>query len=201
MGHVYTPAEDSYLLAKHVKRLVRGDVLDMGSGSGLQTAIAAEKEEVKHVLAVDINPIALEEARRRVRASGLSEKVDFRLSDLFEEVDGTYDWILFNPPYLPSDGEVDELSWAGGRAGRELIHRFLSGAPEHLKKSGSMLLIYSNRTALDPSNYGGYEWTIIDEEDLFFEKLYCALVRLAHFQSDAKASEEAGREGKVGYNS
>ena len=59
MGEVYRPAEDSHLLSKHVNRLVHGEVLDMGTGSGIQAITAALKQEVESVVAVDINPKAL----------------------------------------------------------------------------------------------------------------------------------------------
>ena len=59
MEEVYKPGEDSYLLQRHVERLVFGNVLDMGTGSGIQAVTAAIKQEVSKVLAVDINPVAL----------------------------------------------------------------------------------------------------------------------------------------------
>lgn len=195
MGCTYTSAEDSFLLAKHVMRLVYGDVLDMGTGSGIQAVVAAEKPEVNHVLAVDIDKKALDEAYRRIKSAGVLEKTDLLLSNLFEEVEGKFDWILFNPPYLPSEGDIDRLSWTGGCTGGEVIHRFLLDAPGYLKKSGGILLIYSSRTALEPSRYDSYNWTMIDEEDLFFEKLYCALLRLTHLKSNAKASDKASGKG------
>ncbi len=72
MKDVYRPAEDSYLLAKHVESTVSGNVLDMGTGSGIQAVTAAMKPEVESVLAVDINPEALREAERRAESEGIS---------------------------------------------------------------------------------------------------------------------------------
>ncbi|MBS3177021.1 methyltransferase [Candidatus Woesearchaeota archaeon] len=51
---MYEPQEDSFLLQKAVKREAFGKVLDIGAGSGIQAITAAEKIEVKSVLAVDI---------------------------------------------------------------------------------------------------------------------------------------------------
>ena len=171
MEDVYHPAEDSYLLAKHVESLVSGDVLDMGTGSGIQAVTAALKQDVASVLAVDITPEALREAEKRADNAGVSGKISFLLSDLFDEVNGRYNWIIFNSPYLPSEGAADEHAWAGGA---ELIERFLAGALDHLEPEGSILLIYSN---LSEPDMDGYEVDLLEEMELFFEKLFC--VRLS----------------------
>ena len=171
MEDVYRPAEDSYLLAKHVELLVAGSVLDMGTGSGIQAVSAAMKPSVESVMAVDINPAALEEAKKRAEREGVSGKLTFVISDLFHEVNGRFDWIIFNSPYLPSEGEADERAWAGGA---QLIERFLTEARDHLEPGGSILLIYSS---LSEPDMRGYKVKLLEEIGQFFEKLFC--VRLS----------------------
>ena len=171
MEDVYRPAEDSYLLAKYVELLVSRTVLDMGTGSGIQAVTAAKKHAVESVLAVDINPAALGEAKKRAEGEGVSGKLTFVISDLFHEVKGKFDWIIFNSPYLPSEGVADEHAWAGGA---KLIERFLTGAQDHLEPGGSILLIYSSLSEPDLS---GFDVDLLEEIGLFFEKLYC--VRLS----------------------
>jgi len=171
MEGVYRPAEDSYLLAKYVESLVSGTVLDMGTGSGIQAVTAAMKPAVESVLAVDINPAALKEAEKRADDRGVSKKLSFLRSDLFHEIKGRYDWIIFNAPYLPSEGDADEHAWAGGAG---LIERFLTKARDHLEPGGSILLIYSS---LSKPDLNGYKFELLEEIGLFFEKLYC--VRLS----------------------
>jgi release factor glutamine methyltransferase len=167
MEDVYRPAEDSYLLAKYVESLVSGKILDMGTGSGVQAVTAVKKPDVDSVLAVDINPEALKEAEKHADGAGVSGKLSFLLSDLFDEVEGRYDWIIFNSPYLPSEGDADEYAWAGGA---DLIERFLTEARTHLDPGGSILLIYSSLSEPDLS---GYTVELLEEIGLFFEKLYC----------------------------
>ncbi len=174
MDSVYSPGEDSYLLQEHVERLVFGDVLDMGTGSGIQAVIAASKADVTHVIAADINPHALEAARKRAEKAGVLDKVTLVQSDLFDGVEVRFDWILFNPPYLPAEGGLEDPAWSGGMRGAEVIERFLSVARDHLKPEGKILLIYSSETGLE-GDYG-YEWRILGEKKLFFETLYCALL-------------------------
>lgn len=172
MEDVYRPGEDSYLLASHVRMLVSGEVLDMGTGSGIQAVEAAAKQEVSRVVAVDVNPAAVEATKMRAESAGVASKMEFVTSDLFENVEGVYDWMVFNPPYLPGEGKADEASWAGGETGAETVRRFLRDARGHLKKNGTILIVYSDHTGLTASDFNGYEVEKLDEKSLFFETLF-----------------------------
>lgn len=177
MEEVYKPGEDSYLLQRYVEKLVTGRVLDMGTGSGIQAVSAAKKDDVSRVLAVDVNPAALIAAEKRAVFHRVQSKIDFILSDLFDSIEGVYDWILFNTPYLPSEGAVSEASWAGGETGGEIIRKFLEDAPEYLIDNGSILMIYSSNSSLSDGDFSGYQYELLEEMGLFFEKIYC--VRLS----------------------
>jgi len=180
---VYRPAEDSYLLQRHVEKEAHGVVLDMGTGSGIQAITAAQKPEVTRVLAVDVNPQALEEAQRNGALAGVSGKIEFRLGDLFHAVgDERFDFILFNPPYLPTHPEEsrDEASraWDGGPKGGEVIRRFLGEARNHLRQGGRILLILSTLTGITLEEVAkDYEVEVLEEEPLFFEKIMCVSLR------------------------
>ncbi len=165
---IYTPAEDSYLLLKHVKEYAEGKtVLDMGTGSGV-LAEEAKKWAVS-VLAVDCN----EEAVAVVKAKGIR----VLYSDLFSRVGEKFDVVFFNPPYLPYDEQEDEdtrLMTTGGKRGSELLERFLKEAKEYLNPSGKVVILFSSLTPdleviLRKYNY---KFKKIDECDLFFEKLF-----------------------------
>lgn len=179
MDHVYKPAEDSLLLMRHVEERVGGSVLDMGTGSGIQAVAAASKDEVYRVVAVDIDPAAIEDARRRAVDASVSGKIEFRVGDLFEGLGGErFDWIVFNPPYLPSEGGADEASWSGGRTGSEVIARFLSEAAAHLKPGGTILLVYSSLTGVNLERWrDSYCVEVLEELPFFFERLFCVLLR------------------------
>ena len=178
MGPIYSPAEDSYLLQRHVERLVEGTVLDMGTGSGIQAVAAAKKPEVSCVVAVDIDPAAVEVARRRAEDARVSQKMCFIVSDLFANVQGRFDWMIFNPPYLPSEADIEDETWDGGETGRETTVRFLEGAKEHLAPGGSILLIYSSEAVIDAGPLG-YKVEILEEKRLFFETIYCTRLTLS----------------------
>lgn len=173
MDSVYQPHDDSYLLADAVDELVYGKVLDMGTGSGIQAVTAALKNDVCEVTAVDINHDALRRADKRARSKGIRHKIKFIWSDLFNNISDKFDWIIFNPPYLPSEGAADEMSWAGGEKGFEVIDRFLSEAKRYLKENGGILMVYSSQTNLELDKYD-YKVEIIRKKKLFFEELFVA---------------------------
>lgn len=179
MAEVYGPAEDSMFLLRNIERRVYGSVLDMGTGSGILAITAARETRVTRVVAVDIDPEAVELARKRAKEQGVSERIEFKVGDLFEGLEGElFDWILFNPPYLPSEGAVDEASWSGGESGMEVIEKFLREAISHLMPTGAILMVYSSQTGLDiEAVKRDYVVEFLEDFPLFFEVLYCVLLR------------------------
>ena len=150
---VYEPAEDTFLFAENLHVQEGAWVLDVGTGSGVLAVVAAKKGGV--VVAVDINPYAIRCAKKNSELNGVSGKIDFVQASLFMALnsDVAFDLILFNAPYLPSDeGESDTWmgrAWAGGVNGREVVDRFISEVPAHLKPSGRVLLMQSTLTGVE----------------------------------------------------
>ena len=176
MEGVYRPAEDTLLLLRHAEERVEGSVLEVGTGSGVIAVAMALKPDVSRVVATDINPAAIEAAAGRAREAGVAERIEFKVCDLFEGVEGRFDWILFNPPYLPSEGPTDEPSWSGGNKGYETTLRFLEEAAGHLKEDGRILLISSSQTGLRRDELERiYSVEVLEELPLFYERLYCLL--------------------------
>lgn len=173
MDEVYKPREDSYILAKHVENNVFGHVLDMGTGSGIQAVVAAKKPEVVKVVAVDLNQKALDAAKVLAVNEGVYNKIEFICSDLFENVEDRFDWIIFNAPYLPSEGKFDEISWVGGITGSELITRFLLQVHEYMKENGNILLVYSSVTGIRENDFG-FKWELLEKKRFFFEMIFFA---------------------------
>jgi len=175
---IYEPREDSYLLAKYVKKYAKGRVLDMGTGSGVLALAALEK--TKDVEAVDIN----KEAVRLVHSKGVNAYV----SNLFENVKGKFDLIVFNPPYLPLEREfagikldvsyTNDIALVGGKKGHETIERFFKHAGKYLEKDGRILMIVSSLTPnIEPivKKYG-FNFEILEKKRIFFEDLKVYLI-------------------------
>ena len=143
-SQVYVPDADTYLLLDAARlEVVPGDrVLEAGTGCGL---IAADLARITGVVATDINPHAALCARKK--------GVEVIQDDLFCGIRGTFDLILFNPPYLPTQPEEridDWLEYAldGGETGRVVIGHFAEQVGRVLAPEGRILLLISSLTGL-----------------------------------------------------
>ncbi|UCC33464.1 MAG: ribosomal RNA small subunit methyltransferase A [Candidatus Bathyarchaeota archaeon] len=182
---VYKPAEDTYLVADNLIVETGETVLDMGAGCGILGILAAEK--ARKVVAVDINPCAVRCTSINAKLNHVASKLDIRQGDLFEPLreDEIFDLILVNPPYLPSkvtnQKEWIERAWSGGTTGRNLIDRFISEAPNHLKKGGRILLVQSSLSEIDETvqklEKGEFRVIIIAERKVAFEKIVLIMAK------------------------
>ncbi len=125
-------------------------ILDLGTGSGAIACAVANTRRDARVLAVDAAPRALACARTNVRRLGLSAQIEVRRSDWFSEVDGRFNLITANPPYI-STNELSTLepevrqyeprsALAAGEDGLAEFRRILAGLPFHLVHGGHALL-------------------------------------------------------------
>ncbi|KYH38807.1 MAG: methyltransferase [Candidatus Hecatellales archaeon B24] len=121
-------------------------MLDLGCGTGILGLLAARK--ARRVVAVDVNPKAVECTRFNAEANGLEAKVDVRLGSLFQPLKPgeAFNLILFNPPYLP--GKPRNPSEAGWLDSGETALKFLREASRWLKPGGLVQLVYSSLGAL-----------------------------------------------------
>ena len=131
----------SHLLGDAVLAEARpGDrVLDMGTGSGVNAILAATKGA--YVVAVDVNPYALDTARANADRNGVADLVDVRESDVFAGIDGAFDLIVFDPPFrwfTPRD--VREL--ASTDTNYRAMTEFFAQARNHLTSGGRMLIAF-----------------------------------------------------------
>lgn len=176
---MYEPAEDSELLAFHSRNL-KGKILEIGTGSGLVSIFNAKSNPSNSVLATDISSEAVKCAQENAKANSVPS-IRFLQSNLFEKIDGKFDSILFNPPYLPTSKEEripGNLNYAfdGGEDGRKTLDIFLEEFDKFLAPKGSLFLVQSSlnsmeRTILILKNKG-FEVKILDQKPFFFEIVY-----------------------------
>jgi release factor glutamine methyltransferase len=169
---VYQPAEDSGLLADAAVEFARGRTLEVGTGSGW-VAAKVDAETDAEVVASDVNPHACRSARERgveaVRADLLS---GFR--------DASFETVLFNPPYLPTDPDHEWDDWmeralSGGEDGRAVILPFLDDVGRVLTTNGQVLLLVSSLTGYDAvvsrAERAGFDVAEVRQESYPFEAL------------------------------
>jgi len=175
---IYEPQEDSYLLQKWVKEYAIGRVLDVGTGSGIQALTAAENKNVREVLAIDINEEALEQLKQKNK---LLKKIKTQKSDLFQEAEGQFDTIIFNPPYLPQDKGIEDPALYGGKKGWEISQRFFQEASKHLAAKGKILFLFSSytnkRKIEEIISHNLFQFKELERKRLpLFEELYVYLI-------------------------
>jgi release factor glutamine methyltransferase len=171
---VYQPAEDSALLAAVAEDSVASGerVLEVGTGSGW-VAERVASETGANVVASDLNPHATRQARDRgveaVRADLVS---GFR--------GGSFDVVLFNPPYLPEDAAAAREDWmetalSGGEDGRAVVEQFVDAVGRVLAPEGYVLLLVSSLTDVEAvASYAGergFSTVAMREESYPFETL------------------------------
>ncbi len=129
-------------------------VLDLCTGSGaVAISIAAERPKWT-VTASDISRVALELAKRNAARLVPEARITFLASDLFAHIEGKFDIICSNPPYVPRQEAVAllESGWTdplialdGGDEGLDFIREIIARSAEYLSKDGVLLL------EMDPS--------------------------------------------------
>lgn len=142
---VLIPRQDTENLVEEVLRVCeQKSVLDLCTGSGCIIISIARLGNVKKAVGTDISKAALEVAIKNARK--LKAAVEFIQSDLFEAVEGSYDIIVANPPYIPTC-EINNLmpevknhepiiALNGDVDGLVFYRRIAAAIKEHLRVNG-----------------------------------------------------------------
>ena len=106
---VFDPRGDTETLIALALQRPAKRILDLGTGTGaIGITLAAEWSHAT-LTASDLSNKALEVAEQNAEKLGVSERCQFIKSDWFSEIEGTFDLIVSNPPYI-SQVEVAELA-------------------------------------------------------------------------------------------
>jgi release factor glutamine methyltransferase len=107
------PRPDSETLIEAVLKQIKPDqpchILDLGTGTGcLLITLLCERPDATGV-AVDSSPPALTVARKNAYALGVMDRIQFVESDWTQKLDGLFDIVVSNPPYIATH-EIDGLA-------------------------------------------------------------------------------------------
>jgi release factor glutamine methyltransferase len=136
-------------------RLVQDkSVLEIGTGTGL-IALCCLQASAKRVLATDVNPAALANARWNAQSLGLSSRLETRLVPLDQpsaytviRSDEQFDLIISNPPWEDErPKKIDEFALYDPGFG--LLDSIVRGSKQHLRNGGRIMLVYGSVEAIE----------------------------------------------------
>lgn len=150
---VFIPRPETEVLVERALEIVKGTrrkaqdtrILDLCTGSGCIAIALTKNASNCRIVASDISDRALEVAKKNASLNGVSDGISFIHSDLFKNIDGKFDIIVSNPPYIARyefesmQKEVlrePRLAIDGGEDGLLFYRRIFDEAPRYLKEGG-----------------------------------------------------------------
>ncbi|GAA5068386.1 peptide chain release factor N(5)-glutamine methyltransferase [Roseibacterium beibuensis] len=146
---VLTPRSDTETLIDLALSAPFARLIDLGTGSGaIAVTLLAERPDATG-LATDASPEALAVARRNAEAHGVADRLTLQRADWWEGVDGAFDLIVSNPPYVTAQDyaglspEVTryepQMALTPGGDGLAAYRAILSGLGAHAAKGARLL--------------------------------------------------------------
>lgn len=154
---VLIPRDETELLVSRVLELIETKnskvIMDIGVGSGAICVSLAKLGDLEKVYGIDISKEALEVARHNAQVMAVERLISFLESDLFsnvpDQVKGTLDILISNPPYIPPEEMAvlhddvkrePELALYGGEDGLDFYRAITDQGWDYLKADG--ILVY-----------------------------------------------------------
>lgn len=154
---------------------------EVGIGSGCIAVSILHALPASSAIGLDISVKALEIAAENAKTHSVSERLELKISDVFEDAgDEKFDLIVSNPPYI-SGKEMKTLqpevrnfephtALTDGADGYSIIEKIVAGAPKHLEENGFLLIEIGFGQA-------------IEVEKIFDENIWHAVEILPDFQN------------------
>lgn len=149
-------------------------ILDLCTGSGCIGIAAASVFEDAEVDLADISTDALDVAAVNIDYHEVGDRVSTVRSDVFDGLEGRYDVILSNPPYVDADdiadmpaeyGHEPELGLAAGGDGLDIAHRILARASDYLNPGGLLIVEVGNSWVALQEAYPDIPFTWLEFEN------------------------------------
>jgi methylase of polypeptide subunit release factors len=185
---------DTYRFSRAIEAALREratpiqKAVDIGCGAGPGGIVVAKHAPGARVVLADINNGALRLARVNAALAGTANALAQR-SDILDQVDGSFDFIVSNPPYL-NDALGRAYRHGGGELGADLSLKILDAALARLAPGGTLILytgtaIVAGRdlfrdAALPNLSAREFAWTYEEvDPDVFGEELETDAYRTA----------------------
>jgi release factor glutamine methyltransferase len=136
------------MVVKWARHLPAPRLVDVGTGSGIIAVTLAALLPQAQITAVDVSPEALAIARRNAEAHHVADRITFLASNLLLGVDGSFDAIVANLPYVAGDDlrTLPVAHWEprvaldGGPDGLSAFRALIAQAPQKLAPTGGLFL-------------------------------------------------------------
>lgn len=148
-GDVLDPRADTETLVEAALAMPFRHVLDLGTGSGcILLSLLAEQGDASGI-GTDLSPAALTVADRNARQLGVADRCMFLRADWYNEVEGRFDLIVSNPPYIaaselatlaPELGHEPRMALTDEGDGLSAYRQIVPGASAHLVPGGRLLV-------------------------------------------------------------
>ncbi len=128
-------------------------IADIGTGSGIIGISLALHLPTSKIYATDLSKQAIQTAQTNAKYHKVTNNITFRIGDLFANTSDTFDIIVSNLPYIPSERipTLDkELSWEpilaldGGIDGTQIISNLISRSRPHINPNSVILIEIDN---------------------------------------------------------
>lgn len=149
--HVLIPRQDTEILVEEAMKYLHEGmrVLDMCTGSGCILLSLLHYSNDCTGIGVDISEQALQVAKENASFLTLEDRVKFVHSDLFDQVEGRFDLIVSNPPYIATE-EIEKLmpevrdheprlALDGTEDGLYFYRKIIEGSRDYLTPGGYLL--------------------------------------------------------------
>jgi release factor glutamine methyltransferase len=160
---VLDPRADTETLIDGVLPLIRNlpspRILDLGTGCGILAITLLAEVPQATGLATDVSSKALAVAKDNAVRLGVADRLDAQCTDWFEGVEGLFDLIVSNPPYIPAR-EIESLmrdvrdfdphiALDGGKDGMAAYRILAGSARNHLRTNGNIAVEIGSTQAKD----------------------------------------------------
>lgn len=145
-NNVLIPRDDTEILVEEAIKKDKKNILDMCTGSGAIAISLAKYVSQSNVTACDISNDALDVAKQNAKLNNV--EVKFICSDLFKNIEGKFDMIVSNPPYIPRN-DIEDLqievknepyiALDGGEDGLLFYKKIIDEAKNYLTDDGVLM--------------------------------------------------------------
>jgi release factor glutamine methyltransferase len=153
---IFIPRPETELLVERIIQIYKNyfhpkkvKILDIGTGCGNIAISLAKNIENCYVVGTDISKKSIKLAKENAILSNVEDKVKFKYSDCFSNIDEKYEIVVSNPPYVSENDYVNlqkEIKYEpkraliGGEDGLKIIRKIIKNVSCFLKKKGFLVV-------------------------------------------------------------